>query len=989
MLLDYKFIKKQGKLSVSYVNNHGMKSVIDFNVDRFKSYYLDPNGKYQQPDGSKCSEMFTGDPSPFDLRTFFRELDPKYRELFEGKVSPKLYTFDIETKLRDDREFTEPSSAEMPIHTISVVSPELKSIVMGDKELSPEDIQWVQDQITKFLNDLPFFHTLGLSLPEFKYQYYNNEHDMLEFFLKGIVAKVPILSGWNNIGYDWQYITNRIKNYHPNLSMTSASSAYQCTPKKFTDMKGNDFSVPMPLHTPIIDMMDVIDQFDLSGLTAKESTSLDYIASETPGLEVHKVDYDGDLEQLYERDFKRYVYYNAVDSILVQLINYRYKTLDTMYMQALYCGTKIQDTFSKIAVSEALTWNDFYEHGYKIVYNKNWDAERGRLLGAYVAKPIPGKWDFITCNDFASLYPSTIITCNISFENYIDHFYQDDVLNKYINAPLTETGNPQYIVVGPVVYTNANAHKKKKELELGEFVGNFRDDKALEPYRKDPNYFVSVNGHIYKNDKDYSFKRIQAKLKATRNISKYLGKQLDAKVMLDVEHIFKNMVPSNDPYADNLVQAMKEMGYDIHSSQDLLAMNNDDLKEFKRVLAAEIVFYTCKEQAMKLLGNSMYGGSSHKAFYWFNLNLARDITGEARNLTKTMEAHLPKFWDENWVSMTDWHKKWGYEVDANKVQQLLNEGKHMITVVYGDTDSLYISYANLLSTIKGFDNMTMREKLDVIVHINTDFLNDHNKAYMDKYYGDRHAKSIHDFELETVALSGLWLNVKKRYCQILLWKDGKYFDADSLPLKVKGLEMTKSSYPKFVRNHLKKVVRSILESSETDMKKLWDLTNILVQKQRMEHAQAPLEDICANQGINGYNKYISTDPTEKGTQTMLVDQKGTVIRFRSKAGAGPKALATYNAIREAHNLKGDPIYGGKCKLYFAKAINRKEGPIPFAFQAKNYPKWGDDYAPCDRGEMFKKYFLDPLNRICGDSMNFKPFKLDGSKELTLFDFDEF
>lgn len=985
MLLDYKYIKKQGKLSVSYVNKNGMKSILNFNIDKFKTYYSTPQGPYQQPDGSRCAEKYTADPSPFDIRTFFREIDPKYRELFDGKVSPKLYMFDIETKLRDDREFTDPATAEMSIHTISVVSPELNSIVMGDKELSEEDIQWVQDQITKFLDDLPFFHTLGLELPKFKYQYYTDEHDMIDYFLKGIVAKVPILSGWNNLEYDWRYITNRVKNYFPDLSMTSASAVYQCTPKKFKDKRGNDYIIPMPLHTPIIDMMDVIDHFDLSGLTAKESTSLDYIASETPGLEVHKVDYDGDLEQLYERDFKRYVFYNAVDSILPHLINYRYKTLDTMYMQALYCGTKIQDTFSKIAVSEALTWNDFYDHGYKIVYNKDYDVERGRLLGAYVAQPIPGKWDFITCNDFASLYPSTIITCNISFENYVTKFYQDDVLDKYINAPLSETGNPLYIVVGPVVYKNANAHKKKKELELGEYVGNFIDNEKLEPYRQNPNYFVSINGHVYKNDRDYSFKRIQAKLKSTRDISKYIGKQLDAVVMLDVEHIFKGMQPSNDPYADNLVQAIKEMGYDIHSSKDLLEMDKDTLKEFKRVLAAEIVFYTCKEQAMKLLGNSMYGGSSHKAFYWFNINLARDITGEARNLTKTMESHLPKFWDDNWLKMQKWHEKWGFEVDRKKVEELLQNGKHLINIVYGDTDSLYISYANLLNTIKNFNNMSLREKLDVIVHINTDFLNDHNKKYIEEYYKKRHATSIHDFELETVALSGLWLNVKKRYCQILLWKDDKYFDTDSLPLKVKGLEMTKSSYPKFVRNHLKKVVRSILESQETDMNRLWDLTNIMVQKQRMEHLNAPLEDICANQNINGYNKYISTNPHEKDVNVIAVDKTGTLIRFRSKAGAGPKALATYNAIREAHGLKGEPLYGGKCKLYFAKALHPKVGPIPFAFQAKNYPKWGDNYAPCDRGEMFRKYFLDPLNRICSDSMQFKPFKLDGSKEVSLFD----
>ena len=659
MLLDYKFIKKQGKLSVSFINNKGMKSVIDFNVDKFKSYYKTPSGEYTNWDGSKCGVKYTSDPSQFDLRTFFKELDPKYREKFAGKVSPKLYTFDIETKLRDNREFTEPSSADMPIHTISVVSPELNCVVMGDKAMTDEEIAWVNEQIHDFLDKLDFFHTLGLNLPTFKYQYYADEGDMINHFLKDIVSIVPILSGWNCINYDWQYICNRVKNYFPNISMTRASTSFQCTQKSFEDMKGDKFYLPMPLHTPIIDMMEVIANHDMAVMPIKESTGLDYIASETPGLGAHKIEYDGDLEILYETDYPRYVFYNAIDSILVQLINYRYKTLETMYMQALYCETKIQDTFSKIAVSEALAWNDFYDNGYKVVYEKNGDPERGRLLGAYVVQPIPGLWSYVTCNDFSSLYPTTIITCNISFENYIGHYYNEEELAKY-------TDESKYIVVGPVVYTNAGKIDKPK---LGDYIGTFIDNDALEPFRKDPNYFVSVNGHVYHNDKDYSFKRIQAKLKATRNISKYLSKQLDAIVMLDVEHILKGLKPSSEAYAQNMVDTIKSFGYDVKDSSDLLSMDKEQLLEFKRNLNTEIVFHTCKEQAMKLLGNSMYGGSSHVAFYWFNINLARDITGEGRNLIHMMESHIPKYFQDNWFNMTDLHKKLGIKLKNGQQQK--------------------------------------------------------------------------------------------------------------------------------------------------------------------------------------------------------------------------------------------------------------------------------------------------------------------------------
>ena len=188
-------------------------------------------------------------------------------------------------------------------------------------------------------------------------------------------------------------------------------------------------------------------------------------------------------------------------------------------------------------------------------------------------------------------------------------------------------------------------------------------------------------------------------------------------------------------------------------------------------------------------------------------------------------------------------------------------------------NSLYMSYDKLLQSIIGVEDMSAQDKLDIIVGINEKFLNQHNKKYIEDYYASRYVKSIHDFELETVNLSGLWLDVKKRYCQLLLWKDGKYFDADSLPMKVKGLEMTKSSYPKFVRESLKRVVRSILET--TDNTNLWAKTNQLVQQEKIKFNQADIEDICASQGVNGYTKYIIDEDKfnmSKGAHSQIIDK---------------------------------------------------------------------------------------------------------------------
>ena len=68
--------------------------------------------------------------------------------------------------------------------------------------------------------------------------------------------------------------------------------------------------------------------------------------------------------------------------------------------------------------------------------------------------------------------------------------------------------------------------------------------------------------------------------------------------------------------------------------------------------------------------------------------------------------------------------------------------------------------------IKGIENMTIEQKRDIIVNFNTKFLDAHNCEFIAEYYASRGGKSVHNFELETLALSGVWLDVKKRYALV-------------------------------------------------------------------------------------------------------------------------------------------------------------------------------------------------------------------------------
>lgn len=908
MILDYNYNKMSRRFYVSYIDEDGNKRVWDKNVARFKSYRFSPTGKYRNWNDLACEEYWTDNPSKFDIKTFIRELPDDIRQKFSMKAFPKLFTFDIECEFDQVEGKSDPN--RHAITSISLCSPSLNTVVFGTKRLSKDEIEYIRQNVLEYIKTIPFYSRTTDCDPKFEYVYFDSERSMIEYFLKNIVARVPILSGWNCVNFDWWYIVNRIRSHYPDLSIASASCINQTESRlAISNFGAMNERLPMPIHTFICDMMEVI-QWDHTVMPIKDNVSLDYIAIESLGK--GKINYDGDLQDLYDNDYKRYVYYNAIDSALVQLINKRFKTIDVFYIYSLYTGEKIEKTFGQIALSEALVWNHFYDNGKKVVFI-DWDRPPSNVVGAYVKQPKPGLRQFISCNDFASLYPSTIITTNISFENLIDDDFTEE---------------------------------------------------ELERYRKDKNYFVSVNGNVYHNDKDYAFRIIQSELKANRNVSKYLAKSINAQVMSDIAHIFKGVGIKRRDYEDKIIAAIRELGYNIDNSDDLIAMDRTELKRFEQKLQSEIEFKSAHEQGMKLMGNAMYGGTGNPAFYWFNNRLANDITGEARNLTLLMEAHLSKFFKENWLKMTDWHKKWNIEVDEKKCERVFSDDYDPI--IYGDTDSLYIEYESLISTCKGSENWDIDRKLKFVLDVNLDFLNEHNYKYIYDYFEKRNAKSIQNFELETVALAGIWLNVKKRYAQLILWQDGKFYDKDDLPLKVKGLEINKSSIPIYARAILSDVVRYMLEFSNEP--NLVDLINMRVQQHKYQFFNAPIDEICGTLKLSNYSKYIVDD-----TKEVLVAKKGTPFQVR--------AAGNYNLIRNTKRLPGDKLYTGKIKWYHMRRLQGSKNDEYFAYPAGKYPKWADTYAPVARDMQFQQMVLDPLNRII-TAVGMPELRLDGSKQIS-------
>ena len=507
MIIDRTWNKREQKLTISYVDKQGNRQFYHKYLHHIKTYEYDPNGKYDTWNGKKCSAVYKDTsnytPNEFDILEFMYELDKPMLDILHAQYFPKLYFFDIETEYSD--EFPYPDKAEYKVTAISLVGPDMSCIVFGLHDLNEASKKLFRDRYMDFINNNEFAKNILKAQghePKVLYQYFDSEQDLLKHFFNIIMIKVSAIAGWNSYRFDWLYLVNRIKRLFGDGEATkmvkNGSPTHEIRMIQFEEMDGTRIRVMAPSHTLVLDYMELVKQYDYI-LRPYESYSLDWVGEH--GVKANKIKYDGGLQQLYERDPEWYYFYNAVDSLIGMLIHKRLKCLESPCAVDSVTLVPLMAAMGQVALTTANVFEEFYKDNKKVVWD--YDAierNKAEYKGAFCGC-VPGRYSYCVCDDYASLYPSQIITCNMSFENVHLNKIGPDSLGRYVVVPWSP--------------------------------------EQLEEFKKDPNYFVTVNGNVYKNDKDYAFKRLQKRVKDNRAIYKYTGQKIDSELLVEIDRLIK------------------------------------------------------------------------------------------------------------------------------------------------------------------------------------------------------------------------------------------------------------------------------------------------------------------------------------------------------------------------------------------------------------------------------------------------------------------
>lgn len=503
MLLDYK--QEKDVLTISYWNSEGRTTIKNlkleyndlFNWKVCRESDKDADPVYRNWDGKPVkrvdyptvevdengNERLTKIPklSTFRIAEIIDDFPKElYDEVFSYNI-PKMVFVDIETEIGD--EFPKPEEAKMPITCIGFATQKHKVYVYGVKPLTPRELADIQERINE--------HTKKMSTHfDFEYKQFKDETTLLYFFLSKNVPNFPMMSGWNFIDFDWTYIVNRAKKLGLDPKVSS--------PCKMLVGKTN-----RPLHVGMIDYMECYRKWD-TNVSQKENFKLDQAGLDVLGIQ--KVHYSGSLQDLYEQDFPTYIYYNAIDCILVEMIHEKIAVSTIGCTLAYIANAQAMQMFSPVALTESIMARDFYKQKRILVPKEKGDKESDGYEGAYVKAPVVGYHMYCTCNDFASLYPNIIRELNLSPETFVEKLDEND-----------ETAKAEWLEKGYIVSESGCV------------------------FKKEPGVFSSLVGRVYNQRKGYKKKSYVASEKSFKLLELADNAELsDDEALAKMEEILKS-----------------------------------------------------------------------------------------------------------------------------------------------------------------------------------------------------------------------------------------------------------------------------------------------------------------------------------------------------------------------------------------------------------------------------------------------------------------
>jgi len=733
-------------------------------------YYEDDNGTHRSIFGHSCKRFsshigrqFHGmlqDKRESGRRIFESDINPIFRVLADhyiGATAPQLHLgfFDIEVSFDKERGFAPPSDPFNYITAITLyrsADQRLLTFTVKPDTLSKADAL----TITQAIGDCRLCDT---------------EEELLRAFLDAI-EDVDLLTGWSSSAYDIPYLVNRIRRVI-SIAATKCLCLWDQTPspRHYTNKFGRH-----------IDTYDLIGRvhIDYLDLYAKHNQQqrLSYALNSIGEIEVGetKVSYEGTLDDLYNNEYEKFLYYNRQDVLLMVKIDQKLRYIDLANQIAHANCVLFKTTMGSVALVEQAIINEIHAVGCVVPDRKSdedtdddpideEDEEDGRVtdehipvVGAYVAQPKGGLHEYVGAMDINSLYPSAIRALNMSPETLFGQVRLDETLAlvqertaKLPSAKRAESWDGLFCTC-----EMQHMHDQDDTVLTVDFFDHLDDSvttrrmtgKQLHKliFNDDNQLCITANGTIFRTD-------------------------------------IEGMIPAllTKWYAER-----KDMQKQQHKFGELAAGLDDEEARLK--LEAQAVFWNQRQQARKILLNATYGAMLNETMRFADKRLGQSTTLSGRSIVRHMGAKINEIITGH------------YDLNGE-------------ALVAGDTDSAYFSAYQVLKDDPAFADVRWTKENIIVLY--DQIAEETNQSFAEFMQSTFHTTlergNFIKAGRELIASKALFIK-KKKYACLMFDKEGERLDVNGKPgkLKVMGLDLKRADTPKVMQTFLENLLMSLL-----------------------------------------------------------------------------------------------------------------------------------------------------------------------------------
>ena len=362
------------------------------------AYVRDGNGAHQSIHGERLKKLnfWKADDDlqlyESDVNEMTRFLIDEYGDSDEVSTGHTIMTFDIEVEMNSG------------LPDIETASNAITSIA-GHDSVTNDYFVYVVNKGEK----------IDKTIKGAKVESFDTEEGLLSAFMtKWREINPTIVTGWNIDYFDVTYLYNRYK------LLFGQQFANQLSP--IGKVSYNKYRSRYIIGG--VSCLDYLALYKCYNFTELPNYRFDTVASIELGR--GKIEYEGNLDQLFRDDIEKFIEYNLVDVELVVDLDKKLQFID-LARAICHTGHVFYEDFlfsSKWLEGAILT---FLRRSGRVAPNKprrkprNEDGSdgEGKFTGAYVKEPKPGLYKWVYDLDLTSLYPSIIMSINISPETKI------------------------------------------------------------------------------------------------------------------------------------------------------------------------------------------------------------------------------------------------------------------------------------------------------------------------------------------------------------------------------------------------------------------------------------------------------------------------------------------------------------------------------------------------------------------------------------------